>query len=132
MENDKFLKRILIIIFLTNLPNVIMMPIVYKLSIGWILGSIASTINFIWLFKQALRLNIYDEKQSMKQSFIGFSLRYLFLAVYSVLVLLLIKPNILMYGLGLFSAQLAIVINQGYEYIRHSSYGKYYRGDHEK
>lgn len=132
MENRQFLKRILIIICLTILPNLVILPIVYKLSIGWILGSLASAVNFIWLFRQGHSLNLYDDKQSMKNSFVGFSLRYLFLIVYSVGVMFFLKPNIIMYGLGLFAAQLAIFINQGYEYIQHSTFGKYYRGDHEK
>jgi len=132
MNNKKFMNRILLIIFLTNLPLLIIMPVLLKQVIGWILGSIASAINFYWMYRQVNQMNCNNEKESMKNAFLGFNVRYLFLLVWSVVIILLIKPNIILYGVGLLSAQMAIIINTAYETIKNSPWAKYYRGNDDE
>ena len=55
-----------------------------------------------------------------------------FLLVWSVAVILIIKPNIVLYGVGLLSAQLAIFIHTAYETIKNSPWAKYYRGNDDE
>jgi hypothetical protein len=132
MTNKKFMNRILFIIFLTNLPLLIIMPMLFKEVIGWLFGSVASAINFYWLYRQVNQLNCYNEKESTKNAWLGFNLRYMFLLVWSVAVILIIKPNIVLYGVGLLSAQLAIFIHTAYETIKNSPWAKYYRGNDDE
>ncbi len=132
MHNKKFMKRILFIIFLTNLPLLIILPIFYKEVIGWLCGSIASAGNFYWLFRQVNSLNIYDDKDSSKRAGAGFYTRYLSIVVWSFAVMILLKPNVILFGLGLFSAQISIYINEAYEFLKKGPWGKYYRGDQDE
>ncbi|MCB5249735.1 MAG: ATP synthase subunit I [Candidatus Cloacimonetes bacterium] len=132
MTNKKYVNRILFIILLTNLPLLIIMPILFKDVIGWLLGSLASAINFYWLYRQTERFDPTDEKQSSKNAFVGFSIRFLFLIVWSLLTMIFLKPNVILYGVGLLNAQVAIYINTIYDTIKNSRLAKYYRGNDEE
>ncbi|HPY95672.1 MAG TPA: ATP synthase subunit I [Candidatus Cloacimonadota bacterium] len=132
MTNKQYVNRILFIIFLTVLPLLIVMPLLFIDVIGWVLGSVASAINFYWLFRQTERFNPEDEKACSKNAFIGFNIRYLFLILWSIAVMLILKPNIFLYGVGLLNAQVAIFINTTYETIKNSRWAKYYRGNDDE
>lgn len=122
MNNKIYVKRIVIIILLTNVPAILSLPLFYKEALGWISGSIASFINFIWLadnVKKSMRLL---ETKSKLNAVKGTLLRLLFLAVYSVVIVYLLRPNIVVFGLGLLSAQICIYGNEIYENIKKSKY----------
>lgn len=124
-STEKLLKKIVLIIFLTNIPAVLSLPIFFSGSIGWILGSVASATYLIWLahdVKKCLQAHIGKAKVAAMK---GYFFRYLFLIVYSILVVLLVKPDILLYGFGLLSGQLAIYLHVFWEWMRKN---KYFRG----
>ena len=112
MENKAYPKRILTIILLTNIPAILILPLFFREWLGWMLGSIASAVNFMWLARNVkLSLNLQPTKSKLK-AVKGTYLRLLFLLVYSVLILQFIKPNLVMFGFGLLAAQIVIYLNE--------------------
>ncbi len=125
MENRKYVKRILVIILLTNIPAALTLPLFFREALGWILGSTASAINFIWLahnVKMSLSLQPTKSKLSAVK---GTYLRLLFLLIYSVLILNFVKPNIISFGLSLLAAQMVIYLN---EFIKNLKKSSFFRG----
>lgn len=125
MNNTQFLRRLTLIICLTNIPAILTLPLFFRASVGWILGSAASIVRLFWLahsVKSSLADVTYKARISSLRSFY---LRYLFLVVYAVLVIKFIKPDIIFLGIGLLSGQIAIFLNEIYESIRQN---KYFRG----
>ena len=126
MKNKQYLKKIQFIIFLTNIPMILTLPMFFKHSLGWILGSLAATINFRWMAYN-IENNFDTNSSKLKLKIVkNFYFRFLFLIVYSVLVVKFIKPDIIIFGLGLLSAQIAIYINAIYERVKRN---KYFRGE---
>jgi hypothetical protein len=124
-ESDKLLKNLLIIIFLTNIPAFLSLFMFFSESIGWILGSLGSAVNLIWLAQNVKKnLDVLSGKAKV-QAVRGYFLRYFFLIAYSSVVILLIKPDILLYGLGLLAGQLAIYLHFFWNWLRQN---KYFRG----
>lgn len=125
MKSENYAKKIVRIICLTNIPAVLTLPWFFHDSIGWILGSIGSLIRFLWLNKQVTQSLDYLPSKAKVKSIKGFYLRFIFIIVYSVVVVWLIKPNIIVFGLGLLSSQLSIYLNEIYRNLMKS---KYFRG----
>ena len=63
-----------------------------------------------------------EENKSKLNSTKGFFLRYFVLIIYSVIVVKFIKPNIIVFGMGLLAAQMAIYINEIYERVKRNKY----------
>ena len=125
MDNKAYVKRIITIILLTNIPAILTLLIVSEEGLGWILGSLASAINFYWLaFNVKASLELQPSKSKLK-AVKGTYLRLIFLLIYSILVLSFIKPNLISFGLGLLAAQVVIYLNELAEYLKKS---KYFRG----
>ena len=125
MDNKAYVKRILAIILLTNIPAILILLLVFEEGLGWILGSFASAVNFYWLafnVKASLELQPSKSKQKAVK---GTYLRLIFLLIYSILVLSFVKPNLISFGLGLLSAQIVIYLNELAEYLKKS---KFYKG----
>ena len=125
MDNKTYIKRILSIILLTSLPVILILPLFFDEGMGWILGSLASAVNFWWLahnVKQSLELQPTKSKLSAVK---GTYLRLLFLLVYAVLILHFIKPNLVFFGLGLLAAQIVIYL---VEFISAVKKSKFFRG----
>jgi len=131
IDNKEYVKKILIIIFLTNLPALATMLIDFKSSIGWITGSIASAVNFWFMAKNTFALNSDYTNANVKKTSKFFMIRFLFLISWSVLILSLLKPEIITYCVGLFSAQIAIVLFQFWSQLTNSRLNKYFRGKDE-
>ena len=112
MENKKYVKRILVIILLTNIPAALTLPLFFREALGWILGSIASAINFIWLAHNVKMSLVLQPTKSKLNAIKGTYLRLLFLLIYSVLILNFIKPNIISFGLSLLAVQMVIYLNE--------------------
>ena len=125
MDNKAYVKRILTIIFLTSIPAALTLPLIFREGLGWILGSIASAVNFWWLaLNVRASLELQPAKSKLK-AVKGTYLRLVFLLVYSVLVLSFIKPNLISFGLGLLAAQMVIYLNELAEQLKKS---KFFRG----
>jgi peptidoglycan biosynthesis protein MviN/MurJ (putative lipid II flippase) len=125
MENTTYPKRILTIILLTNIPALLILPLFFKEGLGWILGSIASAVNFMWLARNVrVSLNLQPTKSKLN-AVKGTYLRLLFLLVYAVLILQFIKPNLAIFGFGLLAAQIVIYMNELISSLRNS---KFFRG----
>jgi hypothetical protein len=125
MNKRKYLRRILLIIFLTNIIATLTLPLFFNDAIGWILGSFASIGVLLWMahdIEKNMNLMPGDAKLKTTKSLF---FRYLALIVYSVLIIRLVKPNIIIFGLGLLASQIAIYFNEIYEKLRRN---KYFRG----
>jgi len=114
MNNRKYVARLILIILLTNIPAALILPLFFKVALGWILGSIASAINIFWLaynVHSSLDLAPAKSKLSLVK---GTYLRLFFLLVYSVLILYFIKPDLVSFGFGLLAGQMVIYL---YEFV---------------
>ena len=125
MENKRYIRKIVIIILLTNIIALLCLPNFFKSGIGWIIGSVGSAINFVWLAADVKQsINAYVSKAKIK-AVKGSILRYLFLVFYTLVFFVLVKPNIITFGFGLLAAQIAIYIVEILENLKKN---KYFRG----
>jgi hypothetical protein len=125
VENKKYVKRILVIILLTNIPAALTLPLFFREALGWILGSTASAINFIWLAHNVKMSLVLQPTKSKLNAVKGTYLRLLFLLIYSVLILNFVKPNIVSFGLSLLAVQMAIYLN---EFVKNLKKSSFFRG----
>ncbi len=109
---DNYLKKILFIVLVTDIVALVLLFFFKKQSLGWILGSLASMGNLIWLSNSVKQNILKTEKQSQVSSLKNFYFRYPAIIVYSLLVVYFIKPNIFFFGAGLLSGQIAIYITE--------------------
>lgn len=118
----RYRNKIISIVCLTNIPVILFLPSLYSQAIGWIAGTLASCGNFYWLSKQVEGNIGVDPASSKLAGYKLFYLRFLSLAVYSVIAVLVLKPDIIVYGLGLVSVQLCILGYHLYQTLakRHS------------
>ena len=117
-DNRKYVIRLIVIILLTNIPAVLTLPMFFKVSQGWILGSLASAGNLLWLAHNVnASLSLAPNKSRLK-AVKGSYLRLLALLVYCILVMSLVKPNIISFGLGLLSGQMVIYLYEFYIRIK--------------
>lgn len=125
MNNRIYIRRILSIILLTNILAALTLPLFFSVGAGWIFGSLGSGINFWWLAKNVEASLKLQPSKSKKTALKGTYFRFMFLLVYSVLILSLIKPNPISFGLGLLAAQMVIYINELINGLKES---KFFRG----
>jgi hypothetical protein len=110
MDNRKYVNRLTIIILLTNIPAALSLPLFFRVSLGWILGSLASAGNLVWLaYNINASLSLAPNKAKLK-AIKGTYLRLLALLVYSILVMSLFQPNIISFGFGLMAGQIVIYL----------------------
>ncbi len=124
-DNNKYIKKILLIILLTNVLAILTLPWFFRQSISWIMGTIGSTGNFYWLahnLKKSIGLLPTKSRVSAAK---GSLMRYAALMIFALAVLFLVKPNIIIFGAGLLSAQIVIYI---VEIVRNLRDNKYFRG----
>ena len=124
--NKNYIFSILKIICLTNIPLLIFVVSDFRSTLGWVAGSFAAAVNFLFLAFHTENMILTGGKSGGKRAGRSFIFRYLFLIVWSLFILIVIKPNIVTYCLGLLSAQLAMVIYQIYSSIMNSKYRKYF------
>ena len=117
-RTEQYSKKIIYIVCLTNIPAILFLPSVYDQAIGWITGTIASSLNFLWLSHSVKSIMGTEPNSSRLASYKRFNLRFIALAAYSVIVVLLLKPDILIYGAGLVSVQLTIYGHYIYELFK--------------
>jgi hypothetical protein len=107
---DNYLKRILGIIAVFDIIALILIKYYPKESLGLILGSIASAVNIVWL-ANSVRKNIQkQEKESQVSSLKSYYFRYPTIILYSVAIVYFFKVNIIFFGFGLLTGQIAIYL----------------------
>ena len=111
MNNDKFIRKLLIMIAISNIPVIVTAPWFWGQSMGWIFGSIASGGRLVWLANDVKKTIYLSEKKAKIAASKGYYFRFLALIIYSVLIMVFIKPDIMVFGLGLLSAQIAIYVS---------------------
>lgn len=130
MLKNRFLQldytmKILVIISLTNIPAILSLPLFYRESLGWILGTIGGAGNFYWL-SYVVKSGLSESAAASKlKALKGFYFRFLALAGYAVLVVMFLKPDIISFGMGIFSVQMVIFLQAIYEWVTKN---KYFRG----
>lgn len=124
-DNNKYIKKILLIILLTNIPAFLSLPWFFNQSISWIMGTIGSAGNFFWLaYNLKKSIGLLPTKSRVNAAK-GSLTRYATLTIFALAVFFLVKPNIIIFGAGLLSAQIVIYI---VEIVRNLKNNKYFRG----
>lgn len=124
-ENNKYIKKILLIILLTNILAFLFLPWFFKQSISWIMGTIGSAGNFFWLAHNLKkRIGLLPTKSRVNAAK-GSLTRYAILTIFALAVFFLVKPDIIIFGAGLLSAQIVIYI---VEIVSNLKNNKYFRG----
>ena len=114
MNTIKYVQCVIFIIFLTDVIAISILPLFFKDALGWILGSVGSAISFWWLaMNLAKNLDLFPSKTKIK-TVKNSLLRYMFLMVYTLIIMGVVKPNIITFGLGLMSSQMAIYLYEIY------------------
>lgn len=124
-DNNKYINKILLIIILTNIPALLCLPWFFKQSISWILGSLGSAGNFYWLAYNLKKSIGLLPSKSRVNSVKGSLTRYAVLTVFALLAFFVVKPNIIIFGIGLLSAQIVIYI---VEIVKNLGNNKNFRG----
>ena len=124
-QPKQLIRRILVIIFLTDLFAAMTLPLFFRQALGYILGSVGSTVYFLLLARDTRNILDTASGKAGEKAFKAYYLKYVFLILYSVLVVRFLKPDIIMFGIGLLSAQISIYIHVGWQSVRNN---KYFRG----
>ena len=127
MNTTKFSATIIKIILLTNLFAIPILFTDIKMAIGWIAGTIASSINFYFMARTATMMVDEEDNPAKIKTMKGFYLRYIALISYVLAVMFFLKPDVLCFGVALFSAQFTIVLYQVWCLISESRWSKYFR-----
>ena len=115
MNNKEFIKKVVLIICLTIGVAFLFMPWQVKISVSYIAGAFLSILN-VWRIGRKIEESLYQTESRARLSGLkGFYLRYLILIVCSVLLVKFAGINIVVYGLGLMSGQIAIIVVQASE-----------------
>lgn len=127
-----YVRKILLIIFLTSLPFLALLPVsfFFELKIkywAYLLGAFASAINFWLLYKNADTLLQLPEAEAKVKSLKGFFLRFGVIVIYSIVCVGILKTDIVLFGLGLLSAQFSIYLEWLYRLIKEFDWSKYLR-----
>jgi len=122
MEINRYTKRIIKIIILTNIPLVVSIFISNKawVSFSYFFGSVASAGNFIWhsyVVRSALTMNENATKLKIVK---GFYLRYAVFVLYAFIIAFVFKKqiDIIWFGFGLLSAQISIYLDTVWNIIK--------------
>ncbi len=122
MKSNKYVLRIVKIILLTNIPLIISIftPNREWVGISYVLGSIAGVIGFVWhafMLSGALTMS---ESVTKTRAIKGFYLRHAAIVLYAIIIAYLFRGrlNIIWFGLGLLSAQIAIYIDLAWGIVK--------------
>ncbi|MCF7883748.1 MAG: ATP synthase subunit I [Candidatus Cloacimonetes bacterium] len=124
-SNKLFVRKTLTLILLTEIPAILTLPLFLGVSLGWILGALASAVNFYWLAKNVESSISQQPTKSKLNAIKGTYLRMAFLLIYSIIILTFVKPNVISFGLGLLAAQIVLYLRFLVENIEKS---KFFRG----
>ncbi len=121
----KLVTQVIVIIFLTDVLAAMTLSLFFNEALGYILGSIGSVIYFLLLARDTRKILDSVSGKAGVQAFKTFYLKYVFLIVYSVVIVKFIRLNILTFGIGLLSSQIVIFISAGWDSLKNN---KYFRG----
>lgn len=124
-SNKAFVRKTLTLILLTEIPAFLTLPLFWRVSLGWILGALASAANFYWLAKNVESSISQQPTKSKLNAVKGTYLRMAFLLIYSLIILTFVKPNVISFGFGLLAAQIILYLHILVENIEKS---KFFRG----
>ena len=132
-ENKQYVYSILKIILLTNLPAVLMLFTVPKSGIGWMAGSLASAVNFWFLALKVMHISPKTNTKTGAMNSVSkmFILRFVVLVAWAIFVMLVIKPDLISFCIGLLAAQFAIFIHHVYYVLTQGSLKKYFSSEEE-
>jgi len=99
-NNNRYIRRIMLIILLTNILAILTLPWFFKQSISWILGSLGSAGNFYWLAHNLKKSIELIPTKSRVNSAKGSLTRYAVLTVFALVIFFIVKPNIIIFGVG--------------------------------
>ncbi|MGC9337638.1 MAG: ATP synthase subunit I [Candidatus Cloacimonadia bacterium] len=106
-----FLAHIYKLIFLTDLLSLVLLPINYKLSLGYILGSLASSVNFYFQAISTEKRASIPAASARLSVFKNFYLRYVLLGVMIYVFIRFLPVNIITLIPGLISVQIVILFD---------------------
>lgn len=98
-------------IFLTDLASLLLIPINYKLCIGYIIGSICGCINFYFQAKGAENTLRFNESKARLGVFKNFYIRYLILGIVLIIFVKFLRVNIFALLFGLVAVPFVVTIN---------------------
>ena len=132
-ENRQYVYSILKIILLTNVPAVFMLFSVPKSSIGWMAGSLASAVNFWFLAQKVMHISPKTNTKSGAMNSVSkvFILRFMVLVAWAVFVMLVLKPDLVTFCIGLLATQFAIFIHHVYILLTQGPLKKYFSSEDE-
>jgi Na+/H+-translocating membrane pyrophosphatase len=110
-ELRDFLVRIYKLVFLTDLLSLALLLINLELALGYILGSIASSVNFYLQAISTEKRAALPAKATRSSVFKNFYLRYALLGVILFVCMKFLPVNIFTLILGLISVQLIILFD---------------------
>jgi hypothetical protein len=124
--NKKFINSVLTFIIVSNIPAIVICFIDFQNGIGWVAGSFASAVNFYLMAMNTMSLKGDGLSSNAIKVSKLFLLRYAFLIMWSIFIMLFLKPNLGLYCVALFSAQLAVILYQGYLLLKDGYLKKYF------
>ncbi len=126
LDNPRLLvKRVILIIFLTDLLAAMTLSLFFKQALGYILGSAGSVVYFLLLARDTKQILDTASGKAGVKAFKTFYLKYVFLILYSVAIVKFVPLDIFLFGIGLLSSQIAIYVSAGWESLKNN---KYFRG----
>ena len=95
---------------MTDLASLLLIPLNFRLCIGYILGSICGCVNFYFQAKNAENLLCLSESRARLGVFKNFYIRYLVLASVLFIFMKFLKVNIFALLVGLISIPLVLAL----------------------
>ena len=132
-KNRHFVIWVSALILLTATPAIFLLWSDFEFGIGWLLGSFGSLINFNWMVISTASALFQGEARAKVGAIKGFYFRFMFLLLYSIIIVVIVKPNIIALGVGLVSAQMCIIFYELINSVKQSRFKKYFfEDDNEK
>jgi len=131
IENRKYIWSILQIVLLFSLATLAMLPANIKVCLSWFTGTVASTINFLIMAYTTFALEPQNVKSGIRYTSLAFFLRYAFLLVWSLVVIMVFHVDLLSYCVGLFTTHISVFLYQAYFVLRYGKIKEYFRGNDE-
>jgi len=122
VSDKSYVLSILKIILATNIPALAFIFHRFPSSIGWMAGSFASAVNFLIMAFHIINMNTTVERVGANKASKSYIFRYLFLIVWSLFIMIVVKAEIISYCISLLSAQFAIILHHLYTAFRQSKY----------
>lgn len=101
---------------MTDLASLLLIPLNFRLCIGYILGSICGCVNFYFQAKNAENLLGLSESRARLDVFKNFYIRYLALAAALFLIIKFLSVNIFALLVGLLAVPVVVALESFFDY----------------